>query len=296
MKVLIVGGAGAFGSFYAKLLPKNGFKVSILDKDTKTAKKLCNENDFECIWEQKNLEKFDVVIISVPNKVAPETIREIAPKLSKGTLLLDLCSVKAGPVKELKKLMGTGLELASVHPMHGPRVKNISGHPILCITIKPGKKLKALKKFFSSKGAKCMEVSLKEHDRMLSIVQGLTHYSQFVSAAVLKRLEVDLKKSAKVGSPNYHLFLSLMSRVILQNPAMYAEIQLSNPENKKIWAAFSKEAAEIEIICRAGNEETLKEKIIHSGQEFKGLDSFLSESDEAVNAINYFVTKKKKSN
>jgi len=46
MQVLIVGGAGAFGSFYAKLLAQHGFKVSVSDIDADAGKKFCKKKQF----------------------------------------------------------------------------------------------------------------------------------------------------------------------------------------------------------------------------------------------------------
>jgi len=287
MKVLVVGGAGAFGSFYAKLLAKKGFDVSITDTNIESGKALCKENGFGWVKPKASLKKFDVVIVSVPNFVAPKVIRQLGPLLGKKTLLFDFCSIKAGAVKELKNLSTLDLELASVHPMHGPRIESIAGYPVLFIEIKPGKKLQEIKEFFSENGAKLVHTSEENHDRLLSVIQGLTHYSQFVSAAVLKELNIDLKDSIHFGTPNYHLFLSLMSRVILQNPELYAQIQLANPSNKKVWQAFKRQTNEFDRLCRENDLDGLKRKIIDSAQEFKGEDIFLRESDRAVNAINH---------
>ncbi len=289
MRILIVGGAGEFGSFYARLFSKNGFKVSICDKDEAAGETFCKKNNIKWNKNCTNLKEFDTVIVCIPNKAAPKVIEKIGPKLGKGALLVDFCSVKTEAVKELKKLSKLDLELASIHPMHGPRVKTIVGRPIVCIPIKQGKKLEEIEKFFAKKGSKIILSTAKEHDRLLSIVQGLTHYSQFISAAVLKNLCTDLKESVKFGSPNYHLFLSLMSRVILQNPELYSQIQMGNKENKKIWKLFREKSEEFEKICNKNDSEKLKKKIIESAQQFKEHESILYGSDRAVNAINYIV-------
>ncbi len=287
MRILIVGGAGAFGSFYAKLFSENGFKVCISDIDTSFGKAICKENGFNWVGKNPKMEDFDIVIVSVPNDAAPNVVKEVGPLLSKGTLLVDFCSVKTPVVKEMKKISGLGLELASIHPMHGPRVKSIAGYPVVCVAVKPGKKLEAIKEFFEKNNANFIFATEEKHDRLLSVVQGLTHYSQFVSAAVLNDLGVDLKETARFGSPNYRLFLSLMSRTILQNPEMYAQLQLSNPYNREVWDSFKKQGEELSQLCKKGDVEALRKRIVESAQEFKAADSFLLDSDRAVSAINH---------
>ncbi len=284
MRILIVGGAGAFGSFYAKLFSKNEFDVSICDKNETADKKFCKKNKIKWCKKETSLKEFDIVIVCVPNKTAPKLIEEIGPKLDKGALLIDFCSVKTDTVNALKKLSKLDLELASIHPIHGPRIKTIIGQPVVCIKIKTGKKFDTIEKFFAKNGSELIFSTAEEHDRLLSIVQGLTHYSQFISAAVLKELCTDLKESIKFASPNYRLFLSLMSRIILQNPELYSQIQLGNNENKKIWTLFSKKAKEFEKICNKNDSEELRKKIVESAQQFKEYDSFLLESDKAIQA------------
>jgi ferredoxin-fold anticodon binding domain-containing protein len=124
---------------------------------------------------------------------------------------------------------------------------------------------------------------------MLSIVQGLTHYSQFVSAAVLRELEVDLKRTMQFSSPNYSLFLSLLSRVVLQNPELYCQIQTENPYNGEVRKAFTKNSKMLEAICAKNGYRELQKEIILDAQSFKDPEAMLLESDRAVSAMKHVV-------
>jgi len=286
MHILIIGGSGAFGSFYAKQFHEYGFDVSITDHGRPEAKEFSEKYSIP-IYNEEDYSKFDVIIISVQNEKAVEVVKKIAPLLSKGTLLLDFCSVKSEVVKELISLKKSGLELASIHPMHGPRVPSIEGVPVVCIKIVPGEKFLLIQKFFESKGANFFFSTAKEHDTTLAVVQGLTHYSQFVSAGVIKELGVNVKETMRFGSPNYSLFLSLMSRVVLQNPELYSQIQFSNPYNKKMRKIFVKKAKEIEKICNKADSNELTKMIIEEAKLFKEPEASLIESDRAANVFSY---------
>jgi prephenate dehydrogenase len=289
MKLLIVGGTGAFGSFYASLFKKNGFDVFISSTDPLKGKAFCEKNDYGFASE-KEIKLMDIVVISSPNIVAPKMVREFAPKLKSGSILMDFCSVKGEVCKALNEFVDKDIEIISVHPMHGPRVTTIDAQQVVFIPIKSGKKAKTIEDFFIKNGANVIYSTPKEHDEMLSIIQGLTHFSQFVSAKVLKEMEVDLKRSLAFASPNYNLFLGLVSRVVLQNPELYAQIQLSNPNNEKVREAFLRNAKELVEICKKNNEELLQKEIIKSTQEFKDPDLFLIEGDRAVDAQKYFIS------
>jgi prephenate dehydrogenase len=285
MKILLIGGTGDFGLFYAKQFKEAGHEVSINGRDTEYAKTIAEKNDLGFAQNEK-ISEFDCVIISVPNECAPKTIKEIAPSLKKGALIFDFCSVKKGVVAALEKLKNREIEIASIHPMHGPRIDSIAGFPVACIQIKKGKRLEEIEKFFINQKANLFYSTAEEHDKALSIVQGLTHYSQFVSAAVLKEMEINLKEVSKFATPNFTLFISTMARVILQNPELYAQIQLSNPNNKEVRKIFSKQSKLLEKLCSKKSSEELKKFIINETQVFKDPDSYLFESDRTVNAIN----------
>jgi prephenate dehydrogenase/ferredoxin-fold anticodon binding domain-containing protein len=287
MRMLIIGGAGSFGLFYAKLFARHGIEISINDLSEENAKKICKENNFNFVSDLSHIEDFDVVVVSVSNKDAPGIIRKVSRKMKKGSLLFDFCSVKNPIEKELINAAKLDLEIASLHPMHGPRVQNIAGQNVAVIEITKSRKLSQILQVFMDEHATTVPITIREHDEVISIVQGLTHYSQFVSAATIKELGIELKKTTKLTTPNYSLFLSLISRVILQNPEVYSEIQLGNPINKKVRKAFVKSAKELEKICNKNDAKLLAKNIIRSAQEFKEGESFLIESDRAVAAQKY---------
>jgi|GEM_PF-1381017 len=289
MKILIVGGTGSFGVFYAKKFAGYGFDVAITGRDSVAGNKFAQKNGLT--WDDGvAIGSYDIVVLSVPNEAAPQMVKRFASKIANKTLLVDLCSVKKKVVKELSKLKKREIELASIHPMHGPRISTLAGQPVPCVIIKGGKNLDALKKFFIDSGANFFVCSAEEHDKTLAVVQGLTHYTQFVSAAVIKEIGLNLKDTLRFGTPNYNLFLSGMARVILQNPELYAQIQLSNPNNVKIRKIFSKKAKEIEKLCSKSSSGDLQKYIIEEGQLFKDPEAFLVESDRAANAFNYIVS------
>ena len=282
MKILIIGGTRAFGAFYAKLLKEAGFEVGISSRSEEKGKEFCEKNGYTF---SKSARGFDIVILSVPNESAPKTVNAIAQDLDQGTLLVDFCSVKSHIVPTLKKLseQRPDLETASIHPMHGPRIRSLAEIPIVLISIKTSAKFEVLKKFFESNSDRVFESNMQEHDTILSVVQGLTHYTQFVASNVLSEMNVDLEKTLKFASPNYSIFIGLATRVMVQNPELYSQIQLENPNNEKMRELFSKKAMELEEICRKGEAE-LEENIISTNKIFKDPKTLLEKSDKMAEA------------
>ncbi len=289
MKMLIVGGTGAFGLFYGKLFQKNGIEVFISSRSALAGKTFAEKEHFG--WDEKpNYSKYDIIVLSVPNEVAPRLVPTIAKEMSNNSLLMDFCSVKKEICEAMNKQKKKNIGLLSIHPMHGPRVNNITGYPIAWIEINKCDKAQKIREIFEKENAKITQTNAKEHDEILSLVQGLTHYSQFVAATTICDLGIDLNEAQRFATPNYSLFISLLSRVITQNPELYAEIQLSNPANEKVRKMFSKSAAKWEKFCAKKDSTILTKEIIRDAKSFKNADLLLLDSDRAVNAFKYTIT------
>ena len=112
MKLLVVGGTGAFGSFYASLFKKNGFDVYISSTDPQKGKAFCEKNCYGYASDAE-IKSMDIVLISAPNVVAPKLVKLFAPKMKKGSLLMDFCSVKGEVVEALNEFTDKGLEILS---------------------------------------------------------------------------------------------------------------------------------------------------------------------------------------
>ncbi|MCD5380859.1 prephenate dehydrogenase/arogenate dehydrogenase family protein, partial [Candidatus Gracilibacteria bacterium] len=77
-----------------------------------------------------------------------------------------------------------------------------------------------------------------EHDKMMAVVQGLTHFDFFVFGETIKRLKVDIETSLNFVSPVYKLMISSVARYMNQNPKLYSDIQMYNKENLKVHETF----------------------------------------------------------
>ncbi len=283
MNLLIIGGSGAFGSFYAKLFKEYGFNVSITSKNFQNTLIAANELLVQPI-ENPIYSEFDYICLSVPNECAVDIAKKIIPKMKRKALFFDFCSVKEKICAELIKHKKRGIQIASIHPMHGPRISKIKNQPIAWVDIITKEKNEILKDFFIKNEAKIISTTPTKHDKTLSIVQGLTHYSMFVASSVLKESKQDLEETILLASPNYKLFLMDMSRIILQNPSLYAQIQLTNPYNAKIRKLFTIQSKELEKICKQKNQKKLIKKITSNGEYLEKGSLLLQESDKAIKA------------
>jgi prephenate dehydrogenase len=109
-------------------------------------------------------------------------------------------------------------------------------------------RLQALLSVFRTEGAECTIATPEEHDRMMAVVQGLTHFVTLSIAETVRRLGVDIGKTREFTSPVYQIELSLIGRLLSQDPELYADILLMNPFVPRVLAACRSSASDLSSV------------------------------------------------
>ncbi|MFA6049233.1 MAG: prephenate dehydrogenase/arogenate dehydrogenase family protein [Candidatus Micrarchaeia archaeon] len=286
-RVAIIGGSGAFGSWYARFFKSKGGSVVVCSRSAGGAD-VAKAIGADFSTDAKDAcASADLVIVSVPIDAVPAALKEASASAKKGSLLIDFASVKKNAVSALAEISKTrpDLELASVHPMHGPRAESVDGVAVVFIPVTAGAKCTELKKIFESEGARVVESTADEHDSVLSVVQGLTHFACMAHAAAMRDAGTDVARAREFASPLFEVFLGAVGRVVLQNPDVYAKIQVENPLNARMRELFVKGARELSAIADKGDAQALAKKIRDAGKSFKSAEEVLFESDKATSAM-----------
>ncbi len=218
-RVGIVGGKGEMGCFFARFLREKGFEVIVSDLDTSLSNK-------------DLVEAADIVIFSVPLHLTERIIEETVPYTRKDQLLMDVSSLKQGPVKAMLK---SEASVMGMHPMFGPQVSSVKGQTIIACPARVNEEEKLeIYRVFESSGARIKETTPEDHDRMMSIIQVLIHFSTIVMGRTLREIGVDIKESLDYTSPIYRLEMNFIGRLFAQDPALYGAIGMLNPHSEKV--------------------------------------------------------------
>lgn len=266
-----------------------GVEIIVADPDEIEGTKLVKTMGVKYERDNKKASaESDVAIVSVPVENTPEVIAEVAPSMKEGALLADITSVKTEAISAMLKHSPPGVELVSIHPMFGPRVKDVKDQVVVIIPVRSEKWFNRIKSFLEHKGAEIVVTTGEEHDRMMSIVQGLTHFTSMVFAGAIREMDVDLKKSRKFSSPVYNAFLPMVYRVICQNPELYAQLQVHNPYVSNVQEAFISQAVKLKEETRSKNIREIVRQIASSCKHFMSTESsttLLSMSDRMVSTL-----------
>jgi prephenate dehydrogenase len=284
-KVLILGGTGEMGQWFTHFFKEREYEVTVWGKGGKIEIARKMEVPFASDLEIA-LPQSDIVIVSVPINVTEETIAEIAPKMKAGSLLMDFTSIKVKPVEAMRKFAPSDVEILGTHPMFGPTIPSIRGQTVILVPVKgrSEKWFPVVRKLFEESGAHVEVTTAAEHDMLVSVVQGLTHFAYISIGMTIDRLDFDLKKSRKFVSPVYDIMLDFVGRILGQNPYLYALIQMENPGVLEVHNAFIRECEELSDLVRAHDEEGFVRKMKAAAQKYGDTSHALRKSDKLINS------------
>lgn len=78
-----------------------------------------------------------------------------------------------------------------------------------------------------------------EHDEMMAVILGLSHFIAIVSADTLLSFD-RLREMEAIGGSTYKVLLTLVGSVISEEPEFYAALQMSLPNMTKIEKLFQR--------------------------------------------------------
>ncbi|MBN2015115.1 MAG: prephenate dehydrogenase [Candidatus Altiarchaeota archaeon] len=285
-KITIVGGYGGMGKFFAGIFAEEGFDVTITGPNEAKGKAAAEELGVSYERDNKKATRnAEIVIISVPVNSTLEVIREVAPEVKEGSLLMDVTSIKEEPCKTMEEHSKKGVEIIGTHPMFSHRVAGMEGQVFIITPIRGGRWLTWLKKFLKKHKSKVYESTPEEHDETMAVVQGLTHFTYISIGKTLQEIDFDLKKSRNFSSPIYELMLDMVGRIIGQNPELYAAIQMQNPRTTKVHERFLEVAERLSKAVKDKDEKNFQEMMLTAARHFDDVDQAMGRSDKAISSL-----------
>jgi chorismate mutase/prephenate dehydrogenase len=266
--VTIVGGHGRMGRLFATMFADLGHRVLIVDQDTD-------------LTAAEAAAVSDVVVVSVPIDRTEDVIRQVGPALRPESLLTDLTSVKQSPVATM--LEHTPASVVGLHPMFGPSVHTFQGQRVVLCRARGDAWADWLAHALTSHGMVITETTPEHHDRVMSIVQVLTHFQTQVMGLTLARSGVTLDETMRFTSPVYLLELYMTARHFAQSPALYGPIEMRNPRAGEVTSALQSAAAELAGVIKRGDQAAFAALF----DEVRGF--FGSFTNEALEQSSYLV-------
>jgi len=230
------------GQWFAKFLLKDGKEVVIIGRNEKKLLEAKQQLGVEVATSVEAVKSADAVLISVPIDNFEAVVEHISPYTHPEQVIVDITSIKVPPVETMHKHIKRGLVLGT-HPLFGPGARGIANQNFVLTPINNREKTLAqkIKKYLEAKGARVTLMTPQEHDEMMTVILGLSHFIALVSADTLLSFD-KLKQTEAIGGITYKVLLTLIESVISEAPELYASLQMSLPNMAEIENLFQRKA------------------------------------------------------
>jgi chorismate mutase/prephenate dehydrogenase len=247
-RVLIIGGAGKMGAWFAQFLSSQGFAVEVADPSEAAT-------PFPRIpsWSDSTLDQ-DIIVVATPMKVAGRVLLELAERKPKG-LIVDIGSLKSPLRPGLQRLVAAGCKVTSIHPLFGPDTRLLSGRHVVFCDVGVPQATREARALFASTMAEQLEMSIDEHDRLMAYVLGLSHALNLAFFTALAESGELVPRLQKMSSTTFDAQLKVASLVATDNPHLYFEIQALNDYGAASLNALRAAAERIQKLVQSGDEQ-----------------------------------------
>lgn len=213
-------GLGAFGALLADLLAGH-VALSVWDR-CPLARRAAAARGHRVLPGPGTLPG-DIVVFAVPVQALAACLRDLAPALRPGQVVVDVCSVKEEPVRIMRELVPAGVDILATHPMFGPQSLT-GGRAGLQVVLCPvrGRGWRAIARFLRRRmGFDVVVTTAEDHDRQAAMTQGLTHLLAHAFAA--------LGAPPRIRTRSYELLEQAFAMVRGDAPEVFAAVTRANP-------------------------------------------------------------------
>ena len=240
MRVAIIGGSGKMGRWFANFLLKEGKEVIITGRNERKLLEAKRQLGVKVATNVEAVKSADAILISVPIDNFEEVVEQVSPYMRPEQVIIDITSIKVFPVETMHKHIKAGLTLGT-HPVFGPGARSIANQNFILTPTSENERTLAQKvrKYLEARGAKVALMTPQEHDEMMAVILGLSHFIAIVSADTLLSFD-GLKQMEAISGITYKVLLTLVESVISEDPGLYASLQMSLPNMAEIEKLFQK--------------------------------------------------------
>jgi chorismate mutase / prephenate dehydrogenase len=238
-RVLIIGGAGKMGAWFAEFLSSQGFEVEVADPAAGSGK-FPNVGD----WRE-SVPAHNLIIVATPIRIAADVLETLAELQPRG-VVVDIGSLKTPLRAALAKLVAAGCRATSIHPMFGPETRLLSGRHVIFVDVGVASATAEVRELFAATMAEQIEMTLEEHDRLIAYVLGLSHALNIAFFTALADSGELVPRLKTLSSTTFDAQLEVASLVARENPNLYYEIQALNEYGAASLEALRKAAEELQ--------------------------------------------------
>ena len=247
----VIGGTGGMGKWMVRLLENEGFRVETRGRNRGT--------DLA-----KMAAACPVIVVAVPMGDTVSVIGDVGPLMREDGLLMDLTSLKKAPVEAM--LRSSPSEVIGCHPLFGPGVPSVRGENIVLCPARGDRWLPWVRDLFGKRGARIVETTPEHHDRMMAVVQGMTHLNTVLFGLYLRESGISREDLRAFSTPVFRAKRALAEK-IASSPSLYSGILSMNPHMGDVLKRCGKVLRDLEGLLERHDGNALADVLSKLGND-----------------------------
>jgi prephenate dehydrogenase len=226
-------GLGAFGQLLVERL-RPWFQISASDPSPEACR-IAKSLDVPLV-ALSELAACEIIVLAVPVLQIGPVVTALAPLLRPGTTILDVASVKLGPIGQMQTGLPPFVRIIGTHPLFGPQSVK-TGSKGLKIAICPVQnvgptRIRTMLAFLRDRLELDAFVTTPDaHDRDMAMVQGLTH----LVAKVLAQMEPLPERQTTLS---FDYLVQSLDLVRGDSDELFRAIERENPYSSQVREQF----------------------------------------------------------
>jgi chorismate mutase/prephenate dehydrogenase len=260
-RVLVIGGAGKMGAWFAQFLRSQAFDVEVADPAAASHAAAQGASGQSAAgqgmhaladWHDSSL-THDYIVVATPLGATDTILRQLAERKPHG-VVFDLGSLKSPLRSGLTALRQAGVAVTSLHPMFGPDTELLSGRHVIFIDLGHPEALSQARALFAPTMAEQVVMGLDEHDRLIAYVLGLSHALNIAFFTALAGSGESAPRLVQLSSTTFDAQFDIASNVAAESPELYYEIQHLNDFGAESLDALARAVEAVRSAVFAGDQ------------------------------------------
>ena len=274
------------GGWFATFLKENGYKVTVYDSNERAAKALSRKERLRYVGDlNRAATEAQLIFLATPTRVTKRLLEQIQINGSNAAIV-EISSIKAPIKSTILRLQKRGTPILSIHPMFGPGAKTIAGRVVLTSVIPANNRVaQQFLSILKKNGAKLIQCSLKDHDKLVSIILALPHFINMVFVNSLMALSVNPDRMRTLAGTTFKLQLLIAEAIYQEGKENVLSILVDNAHSLSTLKKLAQETASLLDAIENHRTRTLVRSLAN-GHKFiskeKGFSTSYGRFNEAV--------------
>jgi prephenate dehydrogenase len=281
-KVIILGINGEMGRLLLDVFISLEFKVCGIDRNFNNIKHYdiqCIRIDLDSVADYSlmlpEVADADYIVLCLSEKLSIWVLTNLSSYIKHGAIIIDTLPVKQNYLTQVNNIFQqVKVTILSIHPLFKPALGFLDNNVILISdTLEDSETENRFLEKVTDLGGKIIPSTAVEHDRMMSIIQCLSHALILSFGLTLNKLHyISSGRVANFTTPFQKNLVGLLSRVINGNPHVYWDIQNKNRFNKQIYSQLRESLDYLTKIILDGDEQKFNQLFLDIRDNIKNID------------------------